>query len=104
MVPLQHEMEALSLRTSLPLYVDLDGTLLKSDILWETALLEFLAAPWAIFSIFRLAVQGRAVLKRHLALKGEVRPETLPYNKAFLAWLKSEHGRGRRLILATASD
>ena len=93
-----------SLTTSLPLYVDLDGTLLRTDVLWESALAEISASPWVIFSLLRLAIRGRAVLKRHLALRVAIRPETLPYNRPFLAWLESQRATGRRLILATASD
>lgn len=88
----------------IPLYVDLDGTLLKSDMLWETALEELLARPWSIPTLVREAFRGRAAFKRYLALRRGIRPETLPYNEPFLAWLEIERMGGRRLILATASD
>lgn len=88
----------------LPLYVDMDGCLVKSDTLTESALLLLRRAPWKIITLLRWAGRGRAVLKRRLAETVELDPALLPYQSAFLQWLEVQQKTGRRLILATASD
>jgi len=88
----------------LPLCVDLDGTLLAIDSLQETVV-DAVRRDWRV--LFRLPgwlLQGRAMLKRHLADAAPVDPALLPYNHDFLDWLKEERRSGRSLILATASD
>ncbi len=89
----------------LPLIVDLDGTLLLTDTLHESAALFLKRRPF--FSIFLMAwwlLQGKSVLKDKLAKNTNIRPELLPYNIPFLDWLNLEHKKGRKLILCTAAN
>ncbi len=89
---------------AIPLAVDLDGTLIRTDMIWES-----LARLWrrrpltAIYSLLAL-VRGRAYFKQQLAARVTVDPAELPYHADFLAWLKEQKAAGRKLILATASD
>lgn len=87
-----------------PLYVDLDGTLLKSDLLIESFLLLIKSQPLAIFLIPFWLLKGKAYLKQQIAQRASIDPALLPYNQVFLDYLKAEAVQGRRLILATASD
>jgi len=83
------------------LVTDLDGSLVKTDLLYE-ALLSYLKVN--IFAIFRILVwllKGKAELKNRLANKIYLDVERLPYNMDVLSYLKEE--KGRYLVLASAS-
>ena len=89
----------------LPLVVDLDGTLVKSDLLLETLLAALRRSPWVIFALPAWLLRGRAAFKREMAQRaGAISPASLPYRREVLDWLGEERNRGRRVILATASD
>lgn len=87
-----------------PLIVDLDGTLIHSDMLHESALKVLRDSPVETLRLPFLLLKGKAFLKRHLASKVEFDPQTLPYNEELLEWLMQQRAGGRRLILCTASD
>ncbi len=90
--------------TTIPLCVDLDGTLLKTDQLWEHLIRLLKRKPLAVFSVLLWWTRGRAFLKQQLAAHAAVDPSALPGNEEFIAWLRAEKETGRRLFLATASD
>ena len=90
--------------TSLPLCVDLDGTLVKTDMLLETFILLLKKNILYIFLVPLWLSRGKAFLKKQIAERVEFEPLNLPYNLAFLAFLRTEHSRGRNLVLVTASD
>jgi 4-hydroxybenzoate polyprenyltransferase/phosphoserine phosphatase len=87
-----------------PLIVDLDGTLIHSDMLHESALRLFRDNPFETLLVPFLLFKGKAFLKQYLACRTEFDPQTLPFNEELLQWLKQQHALGRRLILCTASD
>lgn len=87
-----------------PLVVDLDGTLIHTDMLHESALRVFKDRPFETLRIPFLLIKGKASLKQHLASLTEFDPEALPYNEELLSWLKLQSREGRRLVLCTASD
>ncbi len=102
-------MEARSKRTdsqfeNVPLVVDLDGTLLRTDLLLESALRLIKQKPWLVLFMPLWLLRGRAYLKRKIFQRVKIDVSTLPSNEELLAWLRDEKLRGRRLILATASD
>lgn len=86
-----------------PLVVDLDGTLLKTDLLAETANSFIIAQPFRMVQLLAWLLAGRTTLKARLAQAGAIDPATLPYNEELLAWLREEKANGRCLVLATAS-
>jgi 4-hydroxybenzoate polyprenyltransferase/phosphoserine phosphatase len=92
--------------TSAPtLVLDLDGTLLRSDLLWESLASWVLPRPWRVVHVlYWLSRGGRALLKHRLAEKVNLHGESLPWNKTVLEFCQGEHAAGRRLILATASS
>lgn len=90
--------------SQLPLVVDLDGTLLLTDMLHETAVGLLRAAPLAVLRIPFWLARGKAVLKAELARRYEFDPALLPLNEPFAAWLREQRATGRRLVLCTASD
>jgi len=88
---------------TVPLVVDLDGTLIKTDLLVETAS-QFLAKGiWRAPQLLGWLVESRCALKAHLAGRTSIDTAVLPYNEELLAWLKHEKATGRRIVLATAS-
>lgn len=90
--------------TTIPLCVDLDGTLIKTDMLWESLVRLLKRNPFALISALLWWTRGRAFLKQQLAARVAVDPTMLPCNEKFLAWLRDEKKSGRKIILATASD
>ncbi len=87
-----------------PLYVDLDGTLIKSDLLWESFVGALRSDPFgALVAVFQLR-NGRAALKRALAERWTLDPAALPYDEGLLQWLREQADAGRPLFLATAAD
>src|SRR5579883_2138046 len=89
---------------AVPLCVDLDGTLLKTDILFESLYLLLRRRPLSLFWMPFWAMKGRAGFKRELAKRVDVAAELLPFHDEFVEFLRAEKRAGRRLILVTASD
>jgi 4-hydroxybenzoate polyprenyltransferase/phosphoserine phosphatase len=92
------------LSASLPLVIDLDGTLIRTDMLHESALRVLRDTPFDTLRIPYWLLKGKAALKQHLANRTEFNPNSLPYNCDLLDWLKQQQQQGRKLILCTASD
>jgi 4-hydroxybenzoate polyprenyltransferase len=86
-----------------PLAVDLDGTLIATDLLWEAVIALLKRNPLYLFLLPYWAFQGPYVLKTQLAQRVQIDAVSLPYRTDFLAFLRAEHAKGRRLILATGS-
>ena len=89
---------------NVPLVVDLDGTLIRTDMMWESLSRLLRRNPLTLFQILFWWTRGRAHLKQKLAERVQIDPATLPYHQRFLAWLHEEKRSGRKIILATASD
>lgn len=89
---------------SVPLVVDLDGTLIRSDMLLETLAAVLKRRPWLAFAVPLWLMRGRAALKAELAARTAVDPALLPYRAAVIEELRRERGNGRMIVLATATD
>ncbi|URX63029.1 UbiA family prenyltransferase [Luteibacter anthropi] len=90
-------------KPGVPLCVDLDGTLIRSDLLIESALLLIAKQPLYIFAMLAWLLRGKAHLKQRIAQRVTLDPSALPYNKELIAWLEKER-ETRLVILCTASD
>ncbi len=86
------------------LFVDLDGTLLRTDMLWESFTNALRFSPMGAARGIANLVDGRAALKQSLAQASSIDAAMLPYHQTFLAWIREEAARGRRVYLATATD
>src|SRR5438552_373349 len=87
-----------------PLCVDLDGTLVKTDLLCESMVRLFKRNPLYVFALPLWWLKGRAFLKREIAARVELDAAGLPYHQPLVDFLREEHRRGRPIYLATASD
>lgn len=90
----------------LPLCVDLDGTLLRGDMLIETVFALLRSKPWMVFEVLGWLIGGRAHLKARLAtVAGHlVDVSALPYDEDLLSYIRGERAAGRRVELISASD
>ncbi len=92
------------LRPGVALCVDLDGTLVKSDTLLDTLLVVARKRPLELLRLPKWLLQGRAAFKRRVVGLVNLNVEHLPYNRPLLEFLLQQHGQGRAIYLATASD
>lgn len=90
--------------SSIPLVVDLDGTLIRADMLVESALRLLRDRPLDMLRLPAWLAQGKAALKRRLAQRTGFDPASLPYHRPLLDWLREQRRQGRYLVLCTASD
>lgn len=99
-MPKQRRVEA----NPRPLCVDLDGTLVRTDLLVESV---FALLKQNILFLFALPVwllKGKHHLKQQIADRVDLDVGLLPYHEPFVDYLKQQRAAGRRLILATASN
>ena len=89
--------------SNLPLCVDLDGTLLKTDTLLELAVRVLKQRPWLLFLLPFWLSAGKHILKKNLAQRCALDAALLPANRDFLDFLKTEHQNGRQLFLVTGA-
>ena len=89
---------------SRPLVVDLDGTLLRTDSLVESALSLLFRQPLCAPGAIKAFLDGKAALKAYLAETAAIELSTMPLNDEFHALLVEEKAKGRKIYLASASD
>ena len=87
-----------------PLCVDLDGTLLKTDSSWEAALQILFRHPLRLLGILCGCGRGRAWMKRELAKAASLPVASLPCNADVLGLIAQAKSAGRKVLLVTASD
>jgi 4-hydroxybenzoate polyprenyltransferase/phosphoserine phosphatase len=91
--------------TNIPIVVDLDGTLIRSDLLYESASQFIIQNPFQLLKLpYWLVKKGISYLKTRLAGVVQIDIALLPYNNSLIEWLRQEKQSGRKLVLATASD
>lgn len=96
-------MDARSESSAIPLAVDLDGTLIASDLLWEGLFLLVRKNPLLLFLVPFWLAGGPARLKQAIAERVNIDPASLPYRDEMLARLRQERANGRRIVLATGT-
>ena len=86
------------------LVVDLDGTLVKTDLLLEAILVLLKQKPRYAFCLLPWLVKGKAHFKRQVAQHVSFDAAILPYREELLDYLREQRTDGRRLVLATGAD
>lgn len=87
-----------------PLGVDLDGTLVQSDLLMETVLALVKQNPLYLLLLPIWLMKGKAYFKRQIADRVALDASLLPYHTSFLDYLQAQRALGRPLVLATAAN
>ena len=88
----------------LPLVVDLDFTLLRTDSLWEQFIALLFRKPLAALAALAALPAGRARFKARVVDLGGVDPAALPYRQELVDYLRRQKDGGRGVHLATAAD
>ena len=84
-----------------PLCVDLDGTLIKTDLLFESFLKLIKQNPLAIFLVLIWLLKGKAYVKSQIAQRVTIAVDTLPYNEEVIEHIRNN---SRKAILVTGSN
>lgn len=88
----------------IPLIVDLDGTIIKTDLFFESAIV-FVVQNF--FNFFKMFYWWWGTDRTHLKLKVSQQVDldisSMPYNEEVVHWLKNEYSKGRSLILVTGA-
>ncbi len=87
-----------------PLVVDLDGTLIRTDLLYESYFATMTKGPVHHCSVIGSLLRGKAQLKAYLGSVAAIDYATLPYNNDVLQLIRAARDAGRKVYLATASD
>lgn len=96
-------VDARSDNKTIDLVVDLDGTLIATDLLWESTFQLLKQNMLYLFLLPIWALKGKGYLKHQISLRVTIDPATLPYRAEFVDYLRGEHDKGRRLVLATGA-
>ncbi|MBY0293092.1 MAG: hypothetical protein K2W92_07395 [Alphaproteobacteria bacterium] len=89
---------------AIPLVLDLDGTLIRTDTFHEMLVQLLFKKPWLLLLVPLWLLKGRPFAKAQLVDATHLSPRHLPYNLPLLAFAKEEAKKGRPLILATGTD
>jgi hypothetical protein len=87
-----------------PLCVDLDGTLIKSDSLFDAFCELVRRNPLSVWRVPLWVMGGRARVKIEIARRAPLDAARLPYNLPLLRYLQAQWREGRPLYLATGAD
>src|SRR5690349_9044318 len=87
-----------------PLVVDVDGTLLRTDLLQEAALQFVARFPLKAPLMLAWLLQGKAALKGKLADRVEPGVAIAPLREEVVALIDAAQAEGRPVYLASASD
>ncbi len=87
---------------AIPLCVDFDCTLIRSDTLAESMLELVARHPAAVLWLFVWLLRGKAALKARVAERVLLDPTTLPYRDTFVAWVR-EQAKERPVVLVASS-
>jgi 4-hydroxybenzoate polyprenyltransferase/phosphoserine phosphatase len=87
----------------LPLVVDVDGTLLRGDLLWDGLVQLCVRRPAELPALLRAAGRGRAAIKAFVAASSGVAADAMPLEPATLALIEAARSHGRPVILASGA-
>jgi 4-hydroxybenzoate polyprenyltransferase len=87
-----------------PLVVDLDGTLIRSDLLVESLFSYLGRHPLHLPKVLTAVLSGKAELKEMLAAKTTLEPSALPFDETVLKVISDAKSAGQPVYLASASN
>jgi 4-hydroxybenzoate polyprenyltransferase len=89
---------------SRPLCLDLDGTLITTNSLWEGAGRLLRQQPWFLLLVSFWLLRPNAGISRSIASSARLDPKSLPYRRELLEALNECRKRSRKLILTTSAS
>ncbi|HBF09424.1 MAG TPA: UbiA family prenyltransferase [Gammaproteobacteria bacterium] len=97
------DVQASASDKQVPLCVDLDGSLILTDTLYESVA-QLIKQNWLMaFMVPFWFFKGKAFLKNQLAKHCDLAVDRFPLHNDFKAWLETEKANGRRLVLVTGT-
>ncbi|MFC5862445.1 UbiA family prenyltransferase [Acidicapsa dinghuensis] len=91
--------------TGVPVCVDLDGTLVKSDTFYDSVCLLLRMKPASLLRFPQwLLSGGKARVKQEVNLRVSIDAAHLPYNQPLLIFLREQQAMGRPIYLTTGAD
>jgi 4-hydroxybenzoate polyprenyltransferase len=98
--PSHHE----SSEFKVPLVVDLDRTLVRTDLFLESIIALLKRQPGYFLVLPFWLLRGEESFKKELACRISLDARLVPYRSEFLAYLQQQRSQGRRLVLSTSSE
>ncbi|MGY5803389.1 UbiA family prenyltransferase [Rhizobium sp. LEGMi12c] len=95
--------DAESASARIPLVIDLDGTLVRSDLFLESIFDSITRKGWMAFP-GALGVSSKATLKAHFAGLSKIDYASLPFNERVFALIVAAKEQGRKVYIATAAN
>jgi phosphoserine phosphatase len=89
--------------SNVPLIVDLDHTLIDTDLLFLSSLGVLSKRPWLIVHYLFWLFKGKGFLKDQLVRRFEINITELPYNESVINYIMERKKEGSKIVLATAS-
>ena len=89
---------------SIPLFVDLDGSLIATDCLWESLLILLKEKPLHFLYVPGWILKGKHHFKKRVTDNAELEVTVLPFRQNVLEYIQEARNQNRRIILATATD
>ncbi len=96
-------MERIRVSNIIPLIVDLDHTLIDTDLLYESSMAVLKKSPWLILLYPFWFAKGKGYLKEQLVKRFSIDAQTLPYIQDTIDYIIERKKQGSPIILATAS-
>jgi phosphoserine phosphatase len=89
--------------SNVPLIVDLDHTLIDTDLLFLSSLGVLSKSPWLIVHYLFWLSKGKGFLKDQLVRRFEINIPELPFNEDVINYIMDRKKEGSKIVLATAS-
>lgn len=91
-------------QNTIPLFVDLDGSLLATDCLWESLLILLKEKPLHFLLVPLWVLKGKHYFKKRVTDSTELEVTVLPFRQNVIDYIQAARNTNRRIILATATD
>ena len=89
---------------TIPIVVDLDGTLVRDDTLYVLTWQMLLKKPWTCLLLPIKLLGGKAAMKQYMSSVLALDPSPLSFHQELIAWLKQQQLSGRPIVMCTASS
>lgn len=93
-----------STQNAIPLFVDLDGSLIATDCLWESLIILLKEKPLLFLRVPFWILKGKHYFKNRVTDNTDLEVTVLPYRQNVIDYIQTARTTNRRIILATATD